>query len=278
MELVTLDGLPIARVIETFNAAFADYAVPISLDRQQFEAMQRRRGFRPELSVGAVEEGRLVGVSLSGFGTWDGSPAAYGSGTGVIPAARNRGLAGEMMHRAVELAAEAGAKTYLLEVLKDNVPARRAYERVGFSISRELECWELLSVESEGSQRLEPNILAGFVPPAGEFCSWSPSWQNSDESLRRAPEPIVTILLEEGTDVAGYAVLCPVSGDLPQFGVAPRFRRGGVGRELLACARRESTAPLRIINADGSDQTTRAFLGALGARGTFGQYEMTRRL
>ncbi|MFN2443277.1 MAG: hypothetical protein ABR517_11395 [Thermoanaerobaculia bacterium] len=36
MKIVTLDTLPLETVIATFNEAFADYAVPISLDRERF--------------------------------------------------------------------------------------------------------------------------------------------------------------------------------------------------------------------------------------------------
>ena len=274
MKIVTLDTLPLETVIATFNEAFADYAVPFTLDRERFLNMQNRRGFRADLSVGTVDDERLVAISLTGFGSWLGAPAGYGSGTGVIPAARNRGLAGRMMEEAVGLARERGADKYVLEVMCQNEPARRAYERVGFAISRKLDCWTLDEIAGEGD--LEIEMREGFSPPEPGLCSWAPSWQNSDESLARAPERVVTLAIMRDSGPVAHAALCPESGDLPQFAVAPDQRRRGIGRALLARARRISRAPLRIINTDAGDAATSAFLEVIGGKRTVAQYEMVR--
>lgn len=274
MKLVTLDTLPLETVIATFNEAFADYAVPISLDRERFLNMQNRRGFEARLSVGAVEQERLVAISLTGFGNWLGAPAGYGSGTGVIPAARNRGLAGEMMEKAVGLARERGAEKYVLEVMCRNEPARRAYERAGFAIARTLDCWTL--DEITGRSEMEIEMREGFSPAPADLGSWAPSWQNSDESLARAQERVVTLTITRETRQVAHAALFPETGDLPQFAVAPEKRRQGIGRALLGRARRISRMPLRIINTDAADAATRAFLMAVDGTRTLPQFEMVR--
>jgi len=274
MKIVTLDTLALDTVIATFNEAFADYAVPVTLDRERFLKMQNRRGFAPELSVGALEGEGLVGISLTGFGTWLGAPAGYGSGTGVIPAARNRGLAGDMVEKAVGLARRAGGGKYVLEVMCQNEPARRAYERAGFTIERTLDCWTLDEI-SEGSE-VEIEMRESFIPAPAGMGSWAPSWQNSDQSLARAPERVVTLAIMRGGRQVGHAALCPETGDFPQFAVAPGARRQGIGRALLARARRISRSPLRIINTDASDAATSAFLMAIGGTRTLAQYEMVR--
>jgi ribosomal protein S18 acetylase RimI-like enzyme len=272
MELVTLDTLPLDTVVATFNAAFADYAVPIVLDRERFLTMQLRRGFRAELSVGAMEEGRLVGISLTGFGTWSGGLAAYGSGTGVIPAARNRGLAGLMMEKALDLSRGRGAERYVLEVMCRNDPARRAYERVGFAIARTLECWVVDALADAAG--LEIEVREGFFPPPPGLCSWPPSWQNSEESLFRTRERIVTLSASSGGLPAAHAALCPETGDFPQFAVAPQLRRQGIGRALVGRARGLSRMPLRIINTEAGHEATSRFLQAIGGTRTLPQFEM----
>ena len=275
MKIVTLDTLPLETVIATFNEAFADYVVPITLDRERFLNMQNRRGFAAELSVGVVDNERLVAISLTGFGNWLGAPAGYGSGTGVIPAARNRGFAGEMMEKAVGLARERGAEKYVLEVMCRNEPARRAYERVGFAIVRTLDCWAL--DEIAGGSEMEVEMREGFSSAPPSLGSWAPSWQNSDESLARAPERVVTLTIARDRGLVAHAALCPETGDLPQFAVAPEMRRQGIGRALLARARRISRMPLRIINTDAADAATSAFLMAVGGTRTLAQHEMVRR-
>jgi ribosomal protein S18 acetylase RimI-like enzyme len=274
MKIATLDTLPLETVIATFNEAFADYTVPISLDRERFLNMQNRRGFKAELSVGVVEHQRLVAISLTGFGSWLGAPAGYGSGTGVIPAARNRGLAGEMMERAVELARKRGAEKYVLEVMCQNEPARRAYERAGFAIARTLDCWTLDTITARNEMEIE--MREGFSPAPEGLGSWAPSWQNADESLARAEERVVTLTITRGTMLVAHAALCPETGDLPQLAVAPEMRRQGIGRALLGRARRISRMPLRIINTDAADVATSAFLMAVGGARTLPQYEMVR--
>lgn len=274
MKIVTLDTLPLDTVIATFNEAFADYAVPFTLDRERFLNMQNRRGFKAELSVGALDDERLVAISLTGFGSRLGAPAGYGSGTGVIPAARNCGLAGRMMKEAVVLARDRGAEKYVLEVMCQNEPARRAYERVGFAIARKLDCWTL--DEIGGVSEMEIEMREGFSSAPVGLGSWAPSWQNSDESLARAPERVVTLTITRDRRQVAHAALCPETGDLPQFAVAPDQRRRGVGRALLARARRISRMPLRIINTEAGDLATSAFLEAVGGSRTLAQYEMVR--
>lgn len=49
-------------VYQCFLEAFSDYAVPMRPARAPFEEMLRRRGYCPEVSVAAFDEGRMVGI------------------------------------------------------------------------------------------------------------------------------------------------------------------------------------------------------------------------
>src|SRR5688572_14356056 len=86
-----------------FVEAFSDYIVPMKPGREQFAEMLQRRGYRPELSVGAFDDGTLVGFTLNGSGRWDGGAAAYDTGTGVVPSYRRRGLSKQMIERVFAL-------------------------------------------------------------------------------------------------------------------------------------------------------------------------------
>lgn len=53
---------------------------------------------------------------------------------GVIPAARRAGIGSALLHHALVLAAEQGAKAMFLEVSVANNPARKAYDALGFRL------------------------------------------------------------------------------------------------------------------------------------------------
>ena len=55
---------------------------------------------------------------------------------GVRPSFAGRGIAKVMTQYAIRLGRETGMKTIRLDVLKGNVPAERAYRKVGFAYCR----------------------------------------------------------------------------------------------------------------------------------------------
>lgn len=243
-----------------FVDAFSDYVIPLSPTREQLCEMLTRRGWRPEVSVGAFEGERLVGFTLNAL---DGD-RAYDSGTGVAPTHRRRGLARELTERSFGLLRDAGAREYVLEVIDSNTRAVELYRATGFVETRGLQCWRY---ESSSLQAFE----SSSVQPA--WCDVAPSWQNSAASIARADDPHVVL-----GDANGYAIVFPGSGDLAQLAVRREARRRGVGARLLNAAASAAEKPLRIINVDDRDAGIAAFLEHAGAMRTVRQLEMTRPL
>ena len=60
---------------------------------------------------------------------------------GVSPALSGRGLALQMIEGAVALAREKGWRALRLDVLEDNVPAQRLYQRAGFVYIETKQIW-----------------------------------------------------------------------------------------------------------------------------------------
>lgn len=71
----------------------------------------------------------------------------------VAPAHRGRGIGGELMRRALAHGRERGARTAWLEVTSVNVPAVRAYRRMGFRLCG-LDTTLYTGTESEGETAL----------------------------------------------------------------------------------------------------------------------------
>ncbi|HRZ88309.1 MAG TPA: hypothetical protein P5117_02385, partial [Spirochaetia bacterium] len=82
-EFMTLEAESLQVVYAVFMEAFSDYSVPVTWSFEEFRASCLRRGVDLSISLGAREDGRLVGFVLNGRGTWGGMPAAYDAGTGV---------------------------------------------------------------------------------------------------------------------------------------------------------------------------------------------------
>ncbi|MEO0915239.1 MAG: GNAT family N-acetyltransferase, partial [Pseudomonadota bacterium] len=107
---------------------------------------------------------------------------------------------------------------------------------------------------------------------------WAPSWQNADAALAAEPAP-VCLGVRDGDAVQGYAVLLPESGSIAQIGVAPGFRRQGVGARLvLGCRAELAGGALRLINAEAGDAGFAAFVTAMGGEPTVAQLELLKPL
>lgn len=272
MKLRTLESVPYDTLHRAFRSAFADYAVPFELGLEQLREMHRRRGVRPDLSVGSFDGDDLVAFTFNGFGDWRGARSGYDAGTGVVASHRGQGVASDMMQRSLELLRDAGATRYVLEVLQSNAAAFRVYERLGFEVTRELLCWTL----DRPARRPNSTTIvttATIDRPPDEMWDWSPSWQNSSDSIRRTSEPRTVLLAKLDDRAVGYAIVFP-SGDLAQFAVAKDCRRQGVGTALINAAREASENSLRIINTDAGDSGASTFLQSIGAEETVRQYEM----
>lgn len=249
------------RLYEAFREAFSDYVVPFAPTAEQLFEMLTRRGWKPELSVGAFDGERMVGFTANGI---DGV-TAYDSGTGVVPSHRRQGLSRAMFEWLGPRLRDAGARSYLLEVIETNTAAEALYRGLGFVETRRFDCYVY------DARPVAPQF--GFTSPNRAWWDVQPPWQNSGDSLARARDPHVVI-----GDERGYAVVFPSNGDLAQLAVAPEHRRRGLGRQLLDAAGAIAAKPLRILNVDDRDAGIAAFFRSIGARRIIRQIEMVQTL
>lgn len=105
---------------KVFLSAFSDYQVKMDLPIWKFKLMLKRRGYVPELSIGAFKGEMLVGFVLNGLRSWNGKPTVYDLGTGVIGEYRKQGVTNGMLLNMKEVLKQRQVKQYLLEVIKSN--------------------------------------------------------------------------------------------------------------------------------------------------------------
>jgi hypothetical protein len=171
-----------------------------SVSEQIFINRAVKNGVHYDCSVGVFDGSRLVGVTLVGLDDWQGRPAAFDAGTGIIPDYRGQGIAGKMFDFATPKLRDRGVQKFLLEVLQVNKPAIKAYRAAGFSINRELDCFDLnldeftCGAEAGVAFEINPVDITTVLSLRGHL-DWTPSWETSYAAIERidalAPWPTI---------------------------------------------------------------------------------------
>src|SRR5829696_9175341 len=147
-----LDAESFPLIHRKFVEGFSDYLVPFKLSEQQFRNHIVVNAVDLNRSIGCFDEGELVGLSLNGFGRWDDVPTIYDAGTGVIPTHRRQGISESMFRTMFPLLKEGGHQQCLLEVISQNLPALRLYEKLGFERTRSLYLMRATALKSDKPQ------------------------------------------------------------------------------------------------------------------------------
>jgi ribosomal protein S18 acetylase RimI-like enzyme len=266
----------LAELLPVFQAAFADYPVPLTLNLAEFTAMVTRRGYDLGISVGAFDGEHCVGFHLICRGQWQGAPCAYDTGSGVLPAYRHQGIGRRMFQWLAPRLREAGIRQCRLEVLADNTPARRSYAAVGFRPTRQFDCLSLDLPAADADAPFDAWQIEIRNDLPAEFAQWledEPAWQNSFDAMARTPQRLTRVMLVQDGRVLAAGLVNADAGDVPLFAVAPSHRRQGLGRALLRVLRRASKVPLRFINLTAGGPSV-ALVKALGGVSLSGQWEM----
>lgn len=244
-----IDRLSEEQLCRTFCEAFSDYLVDASyMTEERIRARALKNNVDFDLSVGAFEGDSMVGFTLIGIDEWKGELAAFDAATGIVPGARGQGLVRRMFEYAAPALRTRGVGLFLLEVLKNNDRAIRAYTKAGFEIMREFACFELelagvahpeltgaCPVGGHGESLLFEKIDKGTVATFSAYVDWQPSWENSFNAIRRIPGDLLMLGAFMRGECVGTVVYSPLFNWIMTLVVKPRFRRRGVGSGLVRC-------------------------------------------
>jgi len=131
------DAAQAAAVVDLLNAYASEPAGGgVPLDPAVRQNLPAALAARPQaFSVLAFEGGQPVGLinCLEGFSTFACKPLVNVHDVVVLPSHRGQGVAQKMFARVEQEARRRGACKLTLEVLSNNKPALRTYEREGFA-------------------------------------------------------------------------------------------------------------------------------------------------
>ncbi|WP_162051739.1 GNAT family N-acetyltransferase [Pontibacter pamirensis] len=266
---------------EAFLQSFADYLVPIQLNAEQFRTKVKREGIAPSFCAAAYVDSQMTGFILTGLGEWHGTPTAYNAGTGVLPQYRGHNLTQQLYAFMLPKLRESGIEQCLLEVIRENAAALRAYKAVGFEVTRPLELFRaqktelLLKVEAPDAITISA-ISKPDWKTYGCFWDAEPSWQNTGEAIMKSPdEKVMLDARDKDQEIVGYIIFFPNTGSVAQFAVDKSRRGKGIGTALLREAVLLTIAPsLMFVNIDTAATSLLTYLERRHFTHMLRQYEM----
>jgi ribosomal protein S18 acetylase RimI-like enzyme len=254
VRLEPASGRTDAELAAIFTAGYEGYFTPIAVDAAAFRFMADTWDYDLDLSRVAVLDGEGVGicaVAIRGDQGWIG-------GLGVAAPHRRKGVGAVLMRRVIAESRARAIRDLWLEVLVQNEPAVRLYERLGFEHVRELEVWAL---DDLPARRRELPALAVAEALGREA---RPPWQRATGSV---------------AELEGVAALGGGRGSLV-------FRVADGTASLLQCAAEDADAARALVEALPADAKAARWLngpaghplnealGALGGTCTHRQHEM----
>ncbi len=272
-----------APLYRCFLAAFSDYLVDMRTTEEQFAHRLTRDGVELELSAAAFVIDDMVGFYMNGTGSWQGLQTVYDAGTGVVPEHRRKGVARELFDFMLPGLRRAGMDQYLLEVLSNNEPAVRLYQRLGFQEVRRLAVFRspvpLNSAKTAAAAEIREIENPDWVLYQ-TFWDGYPSWQNSIAAINRIAEDTFIAGAFIGAECVGYGVMSPATANVYQLAVARGQRRKGVGSMILTTLQQQvpSGEPLKVNNIDCELTSALAFYEGSDFKLALSQYEMLKKL
>ncbi len=279
----TLKKTGFDELFTAFNNAFADYDIQIS--KEELENMLERRGYNPELSFGAFDNGVLVAFTFNGTGTFNNLPTVYDTGTGTQKEYRGQGLAAKIFNFALPYLKDAAISQYLLEVLQHNTSAINVYRKLGFEVCREFNYFSQNTLAISPISKPLPSafeirpITLSQQKVMTEFWDFIPSWQNSFESISRKLSDFLMLGVFQKDNLIGYSISVPLSGDITQLAISQQYRRQGIGSALLQeILHRNQFPTVKALNTETNCESIISFLETYNILRKGMQFEMIKRL
>jgi ribosomal protein S18 acetylase RimI-like enzyme len=284
MVIQDLEQVSITHLNKTFNQAFSDYVLPMHVTVKQLAENIRRDGINFRYSVGAFDNGQLVGFILQSLEKWNGLKTAYNGGTGVIPAFRGNKITRRLYEYVIPHLQAAGTEQCLLEVIATNQVAIRTYRAVGFEQHRSFTCYKanLKDIPVVGRNQL-PGIEIREIPEPDwnqvqQFWDYNPSWQYAIASIQRLIGKISILGAFEQEQLVGYAAIVRNTNRIAHFAVAKSHRGQGIGQGLFSQLAKNASGPLVVINVDEGCVPANRFLREMGFTCFIKQLEMIKPL
>lgn len=184
IELIPASAFTYEELTEVYNHTRVDYIVPMPMNAARLQEYVETYDVDLDASAVAVNGYEILGLAM--LGVREGR--AWITRLGVIRSQRRQKTGFTLMTHLIEQARQKRAKTVILEVIENNLPAHHLAKKVGFKETRQL----LVLRRPPGKPQIEPP--EGHVQRLGyvearyllENRVAQPSWIDEIESLLNA--------------------------------------------------------------------------------------------
>ncbi|MCE1248427.1 MAG: GNAT family N-acetyltransferase [Firmicutes bacterium] len=142
-------------VLIALRDSFSGYFIPMDLDMSKLLLMFHLYDIKTRYSFVLEEEGRMSAVMLIGR---RGDTARTGP-MGVISSRQKSGLGEKLIKYSIPLLRDFGIKRMILEVITENHPAIRLYEKCGFKKTRNLYSYQIEDEKLFSSEKAAEAVI-----------------------------------------------------------------------------------------------------------------------
>ncbi|PKA84520.1 ribosomal protein S18 acetylase RimI-like enzyme [Ulvibacter sp. MAR_2010_11] len=269
MKLKNLNDIEFDVIVECFLAAFENYYVSFPKDKAYFKQRWEMSNIDYSLSYGMFDGNRLIGFILHGIEKREGHLTAFNLATGVIPEYRGKKITKQIYEFAVPHLKANGMTKCQLEVIKENSFAIKAYQDIGFTITKQYKCFAgEIKVDEKSDCNLKEMSLKDLNFDVISNQSLY-SWENQLASVRRGNFKYYQVYYKNEPE--SFFIINDQNGYIPQFEVLVHNEESW--RRLFSGIQKISEK-IKINNIDEKLVDRIQYLKKFGLENTIDQFEM----
>lgn len=271
LAFVPLHDFSLARSAEVLNHGFTNYFVPIQLSPAALVGMARNDSVDLTVSRIAMHDGVPLGAALIARRGWTCRLASMA----ITPEARGRGVGRAVLAHVIAEAQTRGDRTMVLEVIEQNEPAVRLYEKAGFQRVRRLVGFAGQPPARGADEAAAPEEIDGraFARIVAEHGLPDLPWQLSAETLAHATPPARAFRLGP----AAALLTDPAAETISIRGLVTESASRGRGHALALLHALQARYPGKTWRASAifPEEMSRCFRDAGLERTALSQWQMT---
>jgi len=269
MTIRSLKNTSFDDLLTCFLLAFENYYVKMPTNPDYYAQRWKAAKVNYDLSYGMFDGDKLVGFIIHAVDQRFGLKTAYNTGTGVIPAYRQKRVVNSIYDFAIPELRKNGIRKCTLEVITKNSKAIRAYENVGFKICKNYKCYtgEIATDDSNDyslSQKMLDELNWTLLPNQNYY-----SWDFQKETLAKGSYEYFEIIQKDVLE--SFFIVNRASHLLAQFDLLKESENGW---NRLFSGINQISPKIKIINVDTRLKEKIEHLSQSGLTNNLDQFEM----